>query len=105
MESLQYPDTPGENIRVFLISNWTELDIWEYIGREQLEIPSIYFAHEREVIVRDNGLLPISYLVQPKAGEHVQNMMVRFRTVGDMSCTCPVASHAKMLKRSLQKQH
>ena len=86
---------PGENIRVFPISNWTELDIWEYIGREQLEIPSIYFAHEREVIVRDNGLLPISYLVQPKAGEHVQNMMVRFRTVGDMSCTCPVASHAK----------
>lgn len=86
---------PGENIRVFPISNWTELDIWEYIGRERLEIPSIYFAHEREVIVRDNSLLPVSYLVQPKAGEHVQSMVVRFRTVGDMSCTCPVASHAK----------
>ena len=94
---------PGENIRVFPISNWTELDIWEYIGREQLEIPSIYYAHEREVIVRDNGLLPVSYLVQPKAGEYAQNMMVRFRTDGDMSCTCPVASHAKNVEEIISE--
>lgn len=85
---------PGENIRVFPISNWTELDVWEYIGREQLEVPHIYFAHMREVIRRDAGLLPVCHLVQPKDGEKVEEVMVRFRTVGDMSCTCPVESDA-----------
>lgn len=85
---------PGENIRVFPISNWTELDVWEYIAREKLEVPEIYFAHEREVIQRDTGLLPVSHLVQPKPGEQAEKMVVRFRTVGDMSCTCPVASTA-----------
>ena len=81
---------PGENIRVFPISNWTELDVWEYIAREELEVPKIYFAHTRDVIRRGSGLLPLSHLVQPKEGEQVENLMVRFRTVGDMSCTCPV---------------
>ena len=85
---------PGENIRVFPISNWTELDVWEYIARENLEVPSIYFAHWREVIPRDSGLLPVSHLVQPQDNEKVEKIMVRFRTVGDMSCTCPVASEA-----------
>jgi len=85
---------PGENIRVFPISNWTELDVWEYIAREKLEVPEIYFAHEREVIRREAGLLPLSHLVQPKPGEQPERMVVRFRTVGDMSCTCPVASTA-----------
>jgi len=85
---------PGENIRVFPISNWTELDVWEYIAREELEVPEIYFAHEREVIRRDAGLLPVSHLVQPKPGEQAEKVIVRFRTVGDMSCTCPVASTA-----------
>lgn len=85
---------PGENIRVFPISNWTELDVWEYVAREKLEVPKIYFAHERNVIRRDAGLLPVSHLVQPKAGEQAEKIMVRFRTVGDMSCTCPVASNA-----------
>ncbi|PTN13091.1 sulfate adenylyltransferase subunit CysD [Nitrosomonas aestuarii] len=85
---------PGENIRVFPISNWTELDVWEYIAREKLEVPVIYFAHEREVIRRDAGLLPVSHLVQPGAGEQAEKVVVRFRTVGDMSCTCPVASNA-----------
>jgi len=84
----------GENIRVFPISNWTELDVWEYIARERLEVPSIYFAHWREVIPRDSGLLPVSHLVQPKDNEKIERIMVRFRTVGDMSCTCPVASEA-----------
>jgi sulfate adenylyltransferase subunit 2 len=84
----------GENIRVFPISNWTELDVWEYIAREQLEVPHIYFAHTREVIRRGTGLLPVSHLVQPKDGEQAENIMVRFRTVGDMSCTCPVESTA-----------
>ncbi len=85
---------PGENIRVFPISNWTEMDVWEYIDRERLEVPKIYFAHLREVIRRDAGLLPISYLVQPRENEKPEKVMVRFRTVGDMSCTCPVESVA-----------
>lgn len=85
---------PGENIRVFPISNWTELDVWEYIAREKLEVPEIYFAHSREVIRRAAGLLPVSHLVQPQAGEKTEHITVRFRTVGDMSCTCPVESAA-----------
>lgn len=85
----------GENIRVFPISNWTEMDIWQYIERENLEIPSIYYAHEREVIQRAGGIMPVSHLVQPQAGETVVTKTVRFRTVGDITCTCPVESPAK----------
>ncbi len=89
----------GENIRVFPISNWTELDVWEYIARERLEVPNIYFAHKRDVIRRDNGLLPVSDLVQPTGSEQPENLMVRFRTVGDMSCTCPVESDANSVEK------
>jgi sulfate adenylyltransferase subunit 2 len=85
---------PGENIRVFPISNWTELDIWQYIAREQLEIPDIYYAHEREIIRRNGQLAPVSHLVQPQPGETVERVSVRFRTVGDITCTCPVESNA-----------
>jgi sulfate adenylyltransferase subunit 2 len=85
---------PGENIRVFPISNWTELDVWRYIARERLDIPTIYYAHRREVIRRPGGLMPVSELVQPKPGEIVEMLSVRFRTVGDMTCTCPVESTA-----------
>lgn len=85
---------PGENIRVFPLSNWTELDVWGYVAREKLEVPDIYYAHDRDVIERPGGLLPVSHLVQPKPGERVTRVRVRFRTVGDMSCTCPVASPA-----------
>ena len=84
----------GENIRVFPISNWTELDVWQYIEREQLEVPSIYYAHRREIVRRPGGLLPVSELVRPKPREAVETMSVRFRTVGDMTCTCPVESSA-----------
>ncbi len=84
----------GENIRVFPISNWTELDVWQYIERERLEVPSIYYAHRREVVRRPGGLLPVSELVRPRAGETVETISVRFRTVGDMTCTCPVESTA-----------
>ena len=83
----------GEHMRVFPLSNWTEMDIWQYIAREKLEVPSIYYAHRRDVVWR-GGWLPVSHLVQPKEGEEVKNIMVRFRTVGDMSCTCPVESDA-----------
>ena len=84
----------GENIRVFPISNWTELDVWQYIDREKLAVPSIYYAHQREVVRRPGGLLPVSILARPKAGETVETISVRFRTVGDMTCTCPVESTA-----------
>jgi sulfate adenylyltransferase subunit 2 len=84
----------GENIRVFPISNWTELDVWRYIARERLDVPRIYYAHRRRVIRRGSSLLPVSDLVQAKNGEKVELLSVRFRTVGDMTCTCPVASSA-----------
>ena len=85
----------GENMRVFPISNWTELDVWQYIAREALALPSIYYAHDREV-VRHNGLLvPVTPLT-PKAPDAVSEVLsVRFRTVGDISCTCPVSSTAQ----------
>jgi sulfate adenylyltransferase subunit 2 len=84
----------GENIRVFPISNWTELDVWRYIARERLAVPGIYYAHRRRVIRRGSGLMPVSDLVPAKNGEKVEILSVRFRTVGDMTCTCPVASNA-----------
>ncbi len=88
----------GEHWRVFPISNWTELDVWQYIAREQLAVPSIYFAHQRAVIERDGGILPVSLLLQPRAGEIVRELGVRFRTVGDMTCTAPVRSSASTLE-------
>ncbi|HSS46098.1 MAG TPA: sulfate adenylyltransferase subunit CysD [Burkholderiales bacterium] len=90
---------PGEHIRVFPISNWTELDVWQYILQERLEIPVIYRAHQRAVIRRGSGLLPVTHLVQPQPGEKTENIMVRFRTVGDMTCTCPVESTAVTLEQ------
>lgn len=89
----------GENIRAFPISNWTELDVWQYIGREQLEIPSIYFSHQRP-IVRRNGLLqPVTDLTPANPGEAIEPMMVRFRTLGDVTCTAPVESDADTLEK------
>ena len=85
---------PGENMRVFPISNWTELDVWLYIQREKLALPPIYFAHERQVIARNGLLVPLTDLTPALDGETVETQVVRFRTVGDISCTCPVASHA-----------
>jgi len=85
---------PGENMRVFPISNWTELDVWQYIAREKLALPPIYFAHQREVIPRNGLLVPLTPLTPAREGETVETRTVRFRTVGDISCTCPVASSA-----------
>jgi len=84
----------GEHMRAFPISNWTELDVWQYIAREKLALPPIYFAHEREVIPRNGLLVPLTDLTPAKEGETVEKRIVRFRTVGDISCTCPVASDA-----------
>ncbi|WP_432893232.1 sulfate adenylyltransferase subunit CysD [Kribbella sp. CA-245084] len=85
---------PGEHVRVFPLSNWTELDIWHYIEREQIPLPSIYYAHERDVFERDGMLLAVGPYSQPRDGETVAERTVRYRTVGDMSCTGAVASDA-----------
>jgi sulfate adenylyltransferase subunit 2 len=85
---------PGEHMRVFPISNWTELDVWQYIARERLRVPSLYFAHQRAVVRRSGGLLPVTELTPARPGEAVETLSVRFRTVGDISCTCPVTSTA-----------
>ena len=88
---------PGEHLRVFPISTWTELDVWQYIERERLGLPSLYYAHQREVVRRSGLLVPVTPLTPPKAGEEVETVSVRFRTVGDISCTCPVESTAATL--------
>ena len=90
---------PGEHIRAFPLSNWTELDIWQYIAREKLAVPSIYYAHPREVVERRGLLVPVTELTPPRAGESVVTRSVRFRTVGDITCTCPVASDADTTDR------
>jgi sulfate adenylyltransferase subunit 2 len=88
----------GEHVRVFPISNWTELDVWRYIDEEQLEVPSIYFAHQREVFKRDGMLYAVSPYVELMAGEEPFEASVRYRTVGDMSCTGGVQSQAADLE-------
>jgi sulfate adenylyltransferase subunit 2 len=88
----------GENVRVFPISNWTELDVWEYIDQESLEVPSIYFAHEREVFGRDGMLYAWRDGVELIDGEQVSTETVRYRTVGDMTCTGGVRSRAVTLQ-------
>lgn len=85
---------PGEHFRVFPISNWTELDVWQYIAQESLELPAIYYAHSREVVERRGLLVPVTQLTPAREGEVVQMRTVRFRTVGDITCTCPVDSAA-----------
>ena len=85
---------PGETIRVFPISNWTEADVWEYIGARDIQLPPIYFAHEREVFQRDGMWLTAGEWGGPRDGETVQVKRVRYRTVGDMSCTGAVLSNA-----------
>ena len=85
---------PGEHFRVFPISNWTELDVWQYIARENIALPSIYYTHKREVVDRRGLLVPVTELTPPKDGEQIEVRDVRFRTVGDITCTCPVESTA-----------
>ena len=84
----------GENIRAFPISNWTELDVWQYIEHEGLELPSIYFAHTRPVVRKGDLLQPVTDLTPAKPGDIVEELRVRFRTVGDITCTAPVESDA-----------
>jgi sulfate adenylyltransferase subunit 2 len=85
---------PGEHFRVFPISNWTELDVWQYIARKNIELPSLYYAHQRQVVERKGLWVPVTEITPLKAGETAVEKTVRFRTVGDITCTCPVASTA-----------
>ena len=94
---------PGEHVRVFPLSNWTELDIWQYIAHENLAVPSIYFSHTREVVERKGLLVPVTELTPPKVGETVISRPVRFRTVGDITCTAPVASEATTVDEIIEE--
>jgi len=85
---------PGEHFRVFPISNWTELDVWQYIEREHIALPTLYYSHQRAVVERKGMLVPVTPLTPARDGESVALRDVRFRTVGDVTCTCPVASLA-----------
>ena len=89
----------GENIRAFPISNWTEMDVWQYIEREKLELPSIYYAHKRDIIRRPEGIVPVTSVTPAKETDKVENIMVRFRTVGDITCTAPVESEADTVEK------
>lgn len=84
----------GENVRVFPISNWTELDVWNYIKREKIGLPSIYFSHEREVLEHQGQLIAVSDFIQIEEGDNISTKKVRYRTVGDMTCTAAVESEA-----------
>jgi sulfate adenylyltransferase subunit 2 len=88
----------GEHVRAFPLSDWTELDVWQYIGREKMDLPSIYFAHERDVVMRDGMWLAVGEFVQPGPKEDVVRRTVRFRTVGDANCTGAVLSHADTIE-------
>jgi sulfate adenylyltransferase subunit 2 len=87
----------GEHFRIFPISNWTELDVWHYIAAEEIPLPNLYFSHRREIVNRGGMLLAASDVVKPVAGELVESRIVRFRTIGDMTCTGAVESHAASL--------
>ena len=85
---------PGEHFRAFPISNWTELDVWLYLARERIPLPGLYYSHPREVVRKKGLLVPVTAVTPPQAGDVVETLPVRFRTVGDMTCTCPVESDA-----------
>jgi sulfate adenylyltransferase subunit 2 len=85
---------PGEHFRIFPLSNWTELDIWTFIAEHHIDLPSIYFAHKRPVFLRDGMWMAVTDFLQPEAGEEVVDKMVRFRTVGDATCTAAIESVA-----------
>jgi len=95
--------TLGEHFRVFPLSNWTEMDVWQYIAAEDLEIPKIYFSHQREVVKRDGVLLAKSKFITLLEGETYENRQIRFRTVGDMTCTGSVESPADTLEAIIQE--
>ncbi len=94
---------PGEHVRAFPLSDWTELDVWQYIARERMDLPSIYFAHERDVVHRDGMWLALGDFVEARTDEVVERRVVRFRTVGDANCTGAVLSHADTLEAIIEE--
>jgi sulfate adenylyltransferase subunit 2 len=94
---------PGEHFRVFPLSNWTEMDVWQYIAREKIDIPSIYFAHRRPVFERLGMLLAQTEFLQPLPSERVREQVVRFRTIGDATCTAAVISEAATLEEIIEE--
>ena len=93
----------GQHMRVFLISNWTEMDVWQYIAREGVEVPSIYFAHEREVLERNGAILAVGEFVEPRDGETVERKRIRFRTMGDATITGAIESDAVTLDQIIEE--
>jgi sulfate adenylyltransferase subunit 2 len=93
----------GEHFRVFPISNWTELDIWQYIAQQAIELPSLYFSHDRNVVQRDGMLLAVSDIVRPLDGEIAETKRIRFRTIGDMTCTGAMESPALTVEEIIQE--
>jgi len=93
----------GEHMRIFPISNWTELDVWTYIKEEEVEVPEIYFAHKREVFLRDGMWLAVTEFLDPAEGEQVEERLVRFRTIGDATCTGAVESPAKTIEQVIEE--
>jgi len=94
---------PGEHMRIFPISNWTELDVWTYIKEEEVEVPNIYFAHKRPVFQRDGMWLAVTEFMGPADGEIVEERLVRFRTIGDATCTGAVDSPAKTIEQVIEE--
>lgn len=95
--------TKGEHFRVFPLSNWTEMDVWQYLAAEQVELPSLYFSHQRDVLERDGVLLAKCKFVTPLEGEKFEKRTVRFRTIGDMTCTGAVESEADTMPQIIQE--
>src|SRR5690554_811492 len=93
----------GEHFRVFPLSNWTEMDVWQYIAAEEIDIPNLYFAHNREVFKRDGTYLAKSNFIQNLEGEEIENKTIRFRTIGDVTCTGAVVSEAATLEDIIQE--
>ena len=93
----------GEHFRVFPLSNWTEMDVWQYMKRENIPLPSLYFAHEREVVIRNGTILAVSEFVEPREGEAIETRRVRFRTMGDATITGAVDSNADTMDRIIEE--
>ena len=93
----------GEHFRVFPLSNWTEMDVWQYMKHENIPLPSLYFAHEREVVIRNGTILAVSEFVQPREGEAIETRRVRFRTMGDATITGAVDSNADTMDRIIEE--
>ncbi len=95
--------SPGEHFRVFPLSNWTEMDVWQYMKLEDIPLPSLYFAHDREIVVRNGTILAVSEFVEPRDGETVETRMIRFRTMGDATITGAVESDASTMDMIIEE--